>query len=512
MSTLLAALLSFMSIEVNWDNFVTEPFEQQRNFIRAALDPKIKMAAAISGLQGGKTLSGADAVWNRLYGPNPLMLPEQIRHMSMEVWVISKSYALVDVALATLRARAPADIWIPEGVCKKVGLKRYDPRTHWLYPNVEGLPPICIRARTAGDPEAFRATPALGLAWCDEVAHWKELAWYNLQGRAIVTGAEFLVTTTPAGRNWLYRDVYLPGVNGLDPTISVHTWTSADNPYASKRYIAKLRTKFGPDYAAQELDGLFTASVGYVYDFDRTVHMSKKVPSDDPDDYKERVVGIDPGYGDPYAAVLCLKDWNDHWWIADELYLPTKATVEEATPKLKQWHARWKVKKMYVDKRRPTDYVLLRRKGLPAVANVDIFGENNRRTVMPMIRMVQRVMREGRFHVAPHCEWTAEEFEHYSFKTNDEKNAGENPIDHHNHLMDSARYAICAVEALPEDLRPRYRTANNRNPHPLGGPRSRPGEPAYKFATAQEYRKAQNDKIEKKEQKKRRDERRRMRV
>jgi hypothetical protein len=439
------------------------------------------------------------------------MLPEHIRgSLNPEVWILSKSYALADMAWGYFKWRAGEDCIYTSNECRRLGLERGDSRTHWLKPmNRPDKKPIRLRIRTAHDPEQLRSVGTLLIAICDEIAFWPEVAWLNLQGRGIVTPTIYGIPTPPKGKYWLYRDVFLKGSHykptpdgasmsmvrkGEDSNIAVATCRSTDNPWADKPYLEKLRAKFGPEYAAQELDAMFTAAVGYVYDFDRSVHM-RKHPSEDSKDYKARVIGLDPGYGDPYAACVCLKDWDDKWWIVDEMYLPSKAIVNDAVPWLKVQCARWKIDKIYVDKRRPSDWESLRRVGLPAVPNIDVFGENDRRTIMPMIRMVQRLFREDRIRVAPHCEWMAEEFENYAFPDKEASNTGENPVDFHNHLMDSVRYAICAVDALDCDKRIRVRGGSDMMPRVVGVTRERPGK-KFKMPTVKESLTAQEKKFD----------------
>jgi len=454
-----------------------------------------RITAFFGGLQGGKSIAGADLLYEDLY-IHQLALPEQIREaLSPEVWILSKSYALADMAWSYFKWRAGEDVVYTPEECRKLHLDRGDSRTHWLKPM--GRPdgkPIRLRIRTAHDPEQLRAVGTLLIAWCDEIAFWPEVAWLNLQGRGIVTPTVYIITTTPKGKNWLYRDVYLPGKDGTDKNTAVVTCRSVDNPWADQDYLVKLRAKFGPEYAAQELDALFTAAVGYVYDFDRSMHLAEP-PSTSTDDYKARVIGLDPGYGDPYAAYVCLKDWDNNWWIADEMYLVSKAIVNDAVPWLRHQCNKWKIQHIYVDKRRPSDWEALRRMQLPALPNVEVFGENDRRTIMPGVRMIQRLFRENRIRVAPHCEWIQEEFENYAFPDREAKNAGENPVDFKNHGMDSVRYAIVSVDCLPEDRRVRVRGGADMMPRGVGIMPVRGGN-RFKMPTVKESLAAQEKKMD----------------
>jgi len=463
-----------------------------------------RTALFCGGLGAGKSIAGADALCELLYGAvdprtgarlvDPLRLPPQtLGELFPEVWIMSKSYTLADQAWGYFRWRVGTKRIYSPKECRKLGLERHDARTHWLKPSPRGdNRPICVRIRTAHDPEALRATHVLLAAWGDEIAHWPELAWLNLQGRGIVTPTRYLLTTTPKGRNWLYRDVYLAGTQGNDKSIGVVTCRSADNPWADKEYLRRLRAKFGPDYAAQELDALFVANVGYVYDFDRQVHM-KELPSNEPDFYDERVIGVDPGYGDPYAACVWLRDHAGVWWMAAERYVAGKAIADDFVPWIREQCSRWGVRAVYVDKRRPSDVELLRRRGIRALPNLEVFGEDGRRTIMPMVRIVQRLFREGKIFIAPSCEWTAEEFENYAFPSREAKNAGENPVDYRNHLLDASRYAIASVEGLPQDRRPRYRQGADQVPRAKANP---PKNGKYVIPSAKEYLAAQDRKFD----------------
>lgn len=414
-----------------------------------------RISAFIGGLQAGKTIAGADTVHFLIYGKK-LTVPEQVFNFVPEVWFLSKSYTLAEAMWDTFQARHPECI-IPAEECRKMGLKLVG-NVHWLYPNVPNGKPIRVRVRTAADPENLRATPNVIIAWADEIAHWKETAWLNLLGRGIVTPTKFLLTTTPKGKNWLYREVYKPGTTGSEDDkkeILVVRCRSIDNPWATateagRRYMEKLRKTFGKEYADQELDAMFTDQIGYVYaDFDRDIHMQTP-PSMDPSFYKDVIVGADPGTRDPYAVGVWARTYEGVWWKLREFY-KTGGSTSRWLPEFKKIQETFKARAWFVDKRRPSDILDLQDGGLPAQANIDIHAEDDRRTIPPMVAICRELLRNGKLFINTDCDYTAEEFENYHYPDEvdeREKNTNDQPVDWMNHAMDEMRYGICSVEDI----------------------------------------------------------------
>ena len=449
----------------------------------------------IGGLQAGKTIAGGDTVWHLLY-VKLLTVPVQARGNHPEVWFVSKSYTLAEVMWDTFRARHP-EVVIPREECKKLGLKLVG-NVHWLYPNVVGELPIRVRVRTASDPENLRASPNVIIIWADEIAHWKEVAWFNLLGRGIATPTKYLITTTPKGKNWLYRDVYKPGVNGTDPSINIVTCRSADNPWASKSYLSRLERVFGKDYADQELRAMFTDNIGYVYPaWDRDKHMVKP-PSMDPSFYKLVIAGGDPGMSDPYAVDILAKGHDGCWWMLKEFYR-TGGSTSRWLPQFQSLDAEFGRVRWYVDKRRPSDILDLQMGKIKAQANIDVHAEDDRRTIPPMVAMVKELLRTDRLFIAPECEFTADEFEkyHYPDEADErERNTNDIPVDWSNHSMDALRYGICSVEDAPY-MPARYRQGKDQIPKPLSHAAPKPFSevPVSAYIAAQDKRFDEKEKM-----------------
>lgn len=469
--------LLLLVVMFNWSkDFITEPFDKQKQFILDAINPEVQYVTACCGLQSGKSLVEADALYACLYGPNPVMLQEGPRGRTpMEAWIASKSYALAQSMFETFRWRTPPKIWATEKEIRKWGLTRDDRFTHYLKPreDCEDQAPIKLRVRTASDPDSMRSTPTLGVVVCDELARWKPMSWSNLQGRGIVARTKFLAGTTTNGKNFVYRQLALPagygGVRVTDTKLRIHTWTSADNPYADKTHIERLRKIFGKEYAKQELEGLFTDAIGYVYgEFDRTT-MMVDAPSQEPDDYSIITGGVDFGWTDPYAACVwglhADADGVERWYQLEEIH-ETRHTDDDMAPILLKAQNRWKVKTWYCDKRFPSQIENLRRHGIRAQANIDIHAEDDRKTIKIMLAVCQGLMQNDQIRIGRDHDWTAEEYENYHYPDPSEdnpKNTNDNPVDWMNHHMDAKRYALCSVVEIVGGATVWKRDATNPN-------------------------------------------------
>ena len=460
-------MIALLALMLNWERLFDPegmPSPLQKAYIEDCVNPQYQYVAASCGLQSGKTYAECDGGRLALYGPHPIMLPERIRgKIPMEVWLISRNYAQSEVLFDTFKSRTPPQIWMSDSQIRAWGLKRGDSRTHWLVPRKGTADPCPIKllVRTASDPDSLRATNKLGLAICDELAHWNPMAWNNLQARGIVVKTKFLIATSPKAKNFFYRGIALPGgfMTGQkgrhpenDPKIALHTWTSEDNPHADKDHIQRLRRLFGREYARQELDGMFTEAVGYVYGtFERS--MMVEPPSMKPEDYETITGGVDFGWTDPYAACVWGKSKADGRWYQLEEIHATQSTDEDVAPELLAAQAKWQVPKWYCDKRFPSNISRLRKLGVRAYQNLDLHAENDKRTIPVMLAVCQGLMQNDMIRIGKDHEWTAEEFENYHYPDPSEdnpKNTNDIPVDWANHHMDAMRYALCSVVELPK--------------------------------------------------------------
>ena len=110
-----------------------------------------------------------------------------------------------------------------------------------------------IIGRSADDPDRLRG-PNLSGVWMDEAGLMTEAILNIMLGR-LREGGELgwlSATFTPNGkRHWTYREFAL-----ADDAELFHCRT-ADNPFAPEGFVDSLANRYSPQFARQELEGLF---------------------------------------------------------------------------------------------------------------------------------------------------------------------------------------------------------------------------------------------------------------
>ena len=179
----------------------------------------------------------------------------------------------------------------------------------------------------SGDNADGLRGPEHHLAWCDELAKWRqaEAAWHNLQmGLRAGPRPRALVTTTPRPMRLLER-------------IRSDRWTvetggrTADNLNLSRHFIEVMAATYGQTrLGRQELDGELIVDVeGSLWPRDliercrvlRDGPSTGSVPPQDERAWDRVVVGVDPPAGtngDACGIVVCVRAGERYYVLADE--------------------------------------------------------------------------------------------------------------------------------------------------------------------------------------------------
>lgn len=169
---------------------------------------------------------------------------------------------------------------------------------------------------TADRPESLEGGQYRA-AWLDEAGQMKYMAWVAVQARLGLKRGRCLLTTTPYGMNWLYKNFYQLWRHG-NADYDVITFSSIDNPLYPKSEWERAQAELTNDLFSMRYEGQFHKLEGLVYsDFD-----DKNIcePFDIPKSWP-RKGGTDFGYVNPHVNIKgALDPREDTLYLYEEFY------------------------------------------------------------------------------------------------------------------------------------------------------------------------------------------------
>lgn len=395
-----------------------KPQDHQKRF-RELLDSGKRIVLMLGGIRSGKTFAGAREALRQIYVHTP---------NKGIGWIVSPTYPMSLVVEREF-----------EDACQtKSGsliLKHYkNDRAYILYPHKKSQKPYRVEIKSAEHPDRLRGA-SLDWIWMDEAAMMSEETWKILLGRVLDSKGTIFLTTTPKGRNWIYREIFQRSLN--DPRIGIVKAVTTDNIYLDKEDVEHLRSGYSNQFAQQELAAEFVNFEGLVYHSFRweenTCPPILQIPAK-----AEVLGGIDFGLHDPTVHLWVMK-FNGKYYVVDEYYCKDR-TLED--------HARG-IKSSYWDQ------FVMRRWADPSGGQerleFDKFGIGSyeaKNDIRPGINAVQRLFEDGRLVIARNCLKTLEEIGVYQYKSKEGRNSFDEPVDYSNHTMDALRYVIYSEEGF----------------------------------------------------------------
>ena len=385
-------------------DLVYELFEPQKRAFHA----QNKFIACISGIQSGKTMTGACWVMKQL--------KERPKDNGL---IIASDYKMLDQAT------------LPKLFEINPILRKYYKQQRSLIELPDGR---CIYIRSAVAPESIEGFTA-GWCWGDEPGKWRVNAWINLQARVAIKEGQVFLTGTPDRMNWFYHDFYDRFVKGDDDYMVVQ-WKSKDNPYFSDKEYDRAQRTLSPPIFRKRYEGTFERIEGLVYNV-TAEHLVEPFEFD----AKDCIAGVDFGYTNP-CGVSVIKYSNDGvFYIVDELY-EEKLITDELVERCKSFRDKYRVTKFYPDPAEP-DRIEEMRRGELNVRKVE-------KDILAGIADVQNLLQQHKLKVFKTCKYHIDEFSTYHFdEAVEDKNQKEKPVPFNDHLMDSLRYALTTYNYAP---------------------------------------------------------------
>lgn len=172
-----------------------------------------------------------------------------------------------------------------------------------------------LYVRTADDKDGVptRGLTVDGVLWIDEAAYVPEGAVDAARfTQAAVSDPRVIVTTSPAGKNWVFREFNL-GVPGKDrsPITESFRFRSVDSPYCTQQFVEDLKAKVGARKAMQELNAEFLGDANACFDPDDLAKLF--VAGALPLRGEQLSIGLDLGKEQDYTVVTLMNEFGEAW-------------------------------------------------------------------------------------------------------------------------------------------------------------------------------------------------------
>ena len=286
-----------------------------------------------------------------------------------------------------------------------------------------------ILFRSADNPDRLRG-PNLSWAHMDEGAMCPPGTWEVIIGRLRADGkaGPCWITTTPNGRNWLYK---------RREDMTVFKSRTQDNPYLAREFVQSLEASYTGEFARQELFGEFISLEGLVYGgFSESDNIKSRPASD----FNTWYLAMDEGYTNPAVILLVGEDGDGRLHVAREYYERGKLQSEVVQAAASMGP----VSMAAVDAAAAGLIADLRDNGINATPA--------KGRVLDGIRAVQNLLLvqgdgKPRLTVEPDCVNIINEFQSYVWKPEKDE-----PVKENDHALDALRYLINAIGKTKVDI------------------------------------------------------------
>lgn len=263
-----------------------------------------------------------------------------------------------------------------------------------------------------------------------------------------------IITTTPNGKNWLWRRLLNPETRAtyltrdkklMYPpeklfTTTSTTWESIEAGILDPDYVDNLGYTVGSQAYQEEIMGLVTSKAGLVFEQGWRL-ISETNPK--PPAFVAVYGGIDPGNIDPTAIIIAGIDLQGKIWVLREFYM-ANARMSEWIDKIGQWSREFGVRRWFVD----NDITCRMMKSAGFVAK---FPYKAKDAADDAVRYINNRIAQGTFSIDPSCLGLLSEMSSYKYK---EVWSGEEvtflqkvQVNQPDHAIDALRYAIFPLSA-----------------------------------------------------------------
>lgn len=399
------------------------PHKKQADFLYDPAD----VVLAIAGKRGGKTRAAAVKFI--------VMIADNLaKGIEGDYMILGPTYGL----LRNGTIPALMQYWP-----KKLGLYRRSESRIQL-PNGKDGQEHFVFILSADEPDRIEAFGVLG-AWLDEAGQYRQEVWDKVQQRLTTLpghgSGRVIFSTSPYGtfNSWLYQELIKRAKEGALPWVSIHQWTTFDNPFIDHTAAERARQTMNPQIFLRDYLGEYTNIEGLIYpDFNRLsedyVCAPFKIPSHWP-----LFVGIDYGFTDPTVILVLAKDPEAKVYYVIAEYYKSGDEVARGKGQLRDWQdflgQEWpsRLRQLLYDPASPGPM-----NDLQVLTHLNLVAADNE--VEAGISRVTRLLKSLRLKFFNTCEHTIADMESYVYNSGKKKDG--KPAHESSHGPDALRYAF----------------------------------------------------------------------
>ena len=289
------------------------------------------------------------------------------------------------------------------------------------------------------DESAYQLIQGITLAGVllDEVVLMSRSFVEQAVARCSVAGAKLWFSCNPEGpEHWFYKQWVLQAGQKRLLRLSM---TMQDNPGLDPAVLERYRRLYTGVFYERYVLGRWVMAEGLVYGW-KEEYLAKALPVTG-----RYFISVDYGTRNPFSAGLWCVAENRAYRLREFYYSGRDTgrmmTDEEYYRALVELAGECPVEQIIIDPSAASLIATIRQKGAFSVRRA-------KNAVLPGIRLVARLLQEGRLRFAPVCRDTIREFSLYRWQED-----GELPVKENDHAMDDVRYFCTSVMARAVECR-----------------------------------------------------------
>lgn len=388
-----------------------------------------KITACITGIQWGKTTSGAVWLRHRIFEnltPDASFLVTAPTYKILEQSTLPAFMREMEGYGTFARQRAVFEI--------EANMGQRNPKVYF---------------RTAKEPDSVVGMTNVFGIWCDEAGKYPLYFWENIQGRSAFKDCPIIITTSPYSLNWIYKDIIKPVKEGKRKDVLLIQAASNENPHFPKEVYARNKLLMDPRRFNMMYNGNFDKMQGLVYDcFDENENQCQPFKLPEGTRYYG---GIDWGYTEPFVLkVRAITLEGFHYGVSE--FYKSGLTPTDIISVAKQKMEIFGVRQFYCGPDQPGLIEELCRNGIPAVA---ADNDVTRGVGLHYELLASRKLKYFRGQNA----YTLDELDTYHYPEPQDLGPDDNakdqkPVGQDDHALDADRYLTISTYRMAKHLRP----------------------------------------------------------